>query len=181
VISRLPLTLRALVLVPLLAVGIDQLRVSFVCGPDVRSCLETAGNGRFGLAAMLILAVYAAAIATLVGKVAKQRPAPWLLWAVATAGVYALCGGQALLADIFGGGAMLGGGWFTLGGFGMAAGALIALALHVLPAARELIHDLAPKLRETVEFTLAEAQPPATPQLTPLTRSTRDRAPPALA
>jgi len=173
--------LRALVLVPLLAVGIDQLRVSFVCGPDVRSCLETAGNGRFGLAAMLILAFYAAAIAALVGRVARHRPAPWLLWAVATAGVYAVCGGQALLADLFGGGAMLGGGWFTLGGFGVAAGALIAVALHVLPAARELLRELAPRLREIISFTVALAQTPATPQLAPLSRSTRDRAPPALA
>ena len=56
-ITRLPLMLRALVLVPLLAAGIDQARVSFVCGPDVRSCLETAGEGRFGLAAMLVLAL----------------------------------------------------------------------------------------------------------------------------
>jgi len=104
-----------------------------------------------------------------------------MLWAVATAGVYAVCGGQALLADLFGGGAMLGGGWFTLGAFGVAAGALIALALHVLPAARELMHDLAPRLREIISFTVALAQTPATPQLAPLSRSTRDRAPPALA
>ena len=47
-ITRLPLMLRALVLVPLLAVGLDQARVSFVCGPDVRSCLDAAGSGRFG-------------------------------------------------------------------------------------------------------------------------------------
>ena len=40
-IARMPLTLRALVLVPLLAAGIDQARVSFVCGPDAQSCLET--------------------------------------------------------------------------------------------------------------------------------------------
>src|SRR3954452_7341932 len=114
--SRLPLTLRALVLVPLLAVGIDQMRVSFVCGPDVRSCLETAGNGRFGLAPMLILVVYTAAIAALVARVARRRRAPALLWIVATAGVYAVCGGQAILAELFGGGAMLGGGWLPLRG-----------------------------------------------------------------
>src|SRR3954451_19633682 len=112
--ARLPLTLRALVLVPLLAVGIDQFRVSFVCGPDVRSCLETAGNGRFGLAAMLILAVATSAIAALVARVAQRRRAPALLWIVATAGVWAVCGGQAILAELFGGGAMLGGGWLQL-------------------------------------------------------------------
>src|SRR5215211_5369985 len=128
--------LRALVLVPLLAVGVDQLRVSFVCGPDVRSCLETAGNGRFGVAAVLILAVYASAIAALVARVAQRRRAPALLWLVATAGVYAVCGGQALLADIFGGGALLGGGWLQLAAFGAVAGAVLTLALTAVPAAR---------------------------------------------
>src|SRR3954453_590441 len=151
--SRLPLMLRALVLVPLLAVGIDQMRVSFVCGPDVRSCLETAGNGRFGLAAMLILAVYTSAIAALVARVAHRRRAPALLWVVATAGVYAVCGGQAILAELFGGGALLGGGWLQLAAFGAAAGALVALALHAVPAARELIHELAPRLQSIIEFT----------------------------
>jgi hypothetical protein len=180
-ITRLPLTLRALVLIPLLAVGIDQMRVSFVCGPDVRSCIETAGNGRFGLAAMLILAVYASAIAALVGRIAQRRRAPALLWLVATAGVWAVCGGQAFLAEIFGGGALLGGGWLQLAAFGAAAGAVLALALHALPAARELIHELAPRLHDLVEFTVVGLTPPATPQLLRFTRFTRDRAPPALA
>jgi hypothetical protein len=179
--SRLPLMLRALVLIPLLAVGIDQLRVSFVCGPDVRSCLETAGNGRFGLAAVLILAVYASAIAALVARVAQRRTAPALLWLVATAGVYAVCGGQALLADIFGGGALLGGGWLQLAAFGAAAGAVLTLALHAVPAAREYIRRLAPRLERVREFTVVGPTAPATPQLLRFTRPTRDRAPPALA
>jgi hypothetical protein len=180
-ISRLPLTLRALVLVPLLAAGIDQMRVSFVCGPDVRSCLETAGNGRFGVAAMLILAFYTSAIAALVGRIAQRRRAPVLLWIVATAGVYAVCGGQAILAELFGGGALLGGGWLQLAALGAAAGALLAVALHVFPAARELIHELAPRLRGRVEFSAAGSTPPATPQLLRFPRPTRDRAPPAVA
>jgi hypothetical protein len=180
-IARLPLTLRALVLVPLLAVGVDQLRVSVVCGPDVRSCLETAGNGRFGVAAVLILAVYASAIAALVARVARRRRAPWLLWLVATAGVYAVCGGQALLADIFGGGALLGGGWLQLAAFGAAAGAVLTLALHAVPAARDYIHRLAPRLPRVLEFTVVGPTAPATPQLLRFTRPTRDRAPPALA
>ncbi|WP_028066092.1 hypothetical protein [Solirubrobacter soli] len=178
-LTRLPLTLRALVLIPLLAVGIDQMRVSFVCGPDVRSCLETAGNGRFGLAAVAILAIYTSAIAALVARVAQRRRAPAYLWAVATAGVYAVCGGQAILAELFGGGALLGGGWLQLAAFGVAAGAVIALALHAVPAARELIHKLAPKLQGILEFTVVGTQPPATPQLLRFTRPTRDRAPPA--
>ena len=180
-IARLPLTLRALVLVPLLAAGIDQLRVSFVCGPDVRSCLETAGHGRFGLAAMLILAVYISAIAALVGRVAQRRRAPALLWIVATAGVYAACGGQALLAKLFGSGARLGGGWPQLAALGAAAGALMTLALQAVPAARALIRRLAPRLPRVAAFLAAAFSPPATPQLLRFTRFARDRAPPALA
>jgi hypothetical protein len=180
-IARLPLTLRALVLVPLFAAGIDQFRVSFVCGPDVRSCLETAGNGRFGLAAMLILAVYTSAIAALVARVAQRRRAPALLWIVATAGVWAVCGGQAMLAEIFGGGAMLGGGWLQLAALGAAAGAVLTLALQAVPAARALIHRLAPRLPRVAEFVVGGFAPPATPQLLRFTRFARDRAPPALA
>ena len=180
-ITRLPLTLRALVLVPLLAAGIDQLRVSFVCGPDVRSCLETAGEGRFGLAAMLILAVYTSAIAALVGRIAQRRRAPALLWLVATAGVYAVCGGQALLAELFGGGALLGGGWLHLAVFGAAAGMLLMLALRAVPAARELIHRLAPRLPRVTELVALGFAPPSGPQLLRFTRFARDRAPPALA
>src|SRR4051794_13661574 len=176
--SRLPLTLRALVLVPLLAVGIDQARVSFVCGPDVRSCLETAGEGRFGLAAMLILAVYTAAIAALVGRVAQRRRAPALLWLVATAGVYAVCGGQARLAGLSGGGALPGGGGLPLAASGAAAGALLTPAPKAAPAARELLHRLAPRLPRAAAIVPAGFAPPATPQLLRFTRFARDRAPP---
>ena len=130
---------------------------------------------------MLILAVYTSAIAALVGRVAQRRRAPALLWIVATAGVYAVCGGQAMLAELFGGGALLGGGWLQLAALGAAAGALLALALHAVPAARELIHELAPRLHRVVEFTVVGSTPPATPQLLRFTRPTRDRAPPALA
>jgi hypothetical protein len=180
-ITRLPLTLRALVLVPLLAAGIDQMRVSFVCGPDVRSCLETAGDGRFGLAAMLLLAVYASAIAALVARVAQRRRAPAALWIVATAGVYAVCGGQAVLAELFGGGAVLGGGWLQLAALGAAAGAILTLALKAVPAARALIHRLAPRLPRVVELVRERFAPPTGPSLPRFTRFARDRAPPALA
>jgi hypothetical protein len=180
-IARLPLTLRALVLVPLLGAGIDQFRVSFVCGPDVRSCLETAGNGRFGVAAMLILAVYTSAVAAVVARVARRRRAPALLWIVATAGVWAVCGGQAMLAELFGGGAMLGGGWLQLAVLGAAAGAVLTLVLQAFPAARALIHRLAPRLPRVAEFVVGGFAPPATPHFLRFTRFARDRAPPALA
>ena len=43
---RFPLTLRALVLLPLLAVGADQTRAGVLCGPRGR---ELPGGGGLGL------------------------------------------------------------------------------------------------------------------------------------
>ena len=133
-VARLPLMLRALVLVPLLAVGLDQARASFVCGPDAQSCLEAAGQGWLGAAGTLLLVAYMVGIAALVARLARGRSAPPLLWVVATAGLWAACGGQALLASALGAGAAFGGGWVPLLAFGAAAGALLALALRVVPA-----------------------------------------------
>jgi hypothetical protein len=183
-LARLPLTLRALVLVPLLSAGIDQARVSFVCGPDVRTCLETAGGGRHGLAAMLILALYTSAIAAVVARVAQRRSASPLLWIVATAGLWAVCGGQAVLASVLGGGALLGGGWLQLLALGAAAGAVLTFALKALPAARELIRSLrpsAPRARAAAELIRHGFAPPAAPTLLRFARLARDRAPPAVA
>src|SRR3954471_21903779 len=139
--------LRALVLVPLLATGLDQARVSLVCGPDAQSCLGAAGSGRLGLAGTLLLVGYVLSVAALVGRVARGRRA---LWIVATAGLWASCGGQALLASALGTGALLGGGWMFLLAFGAAAGALLALALRTLP--RLVRWPKAPRLITRVEF-----------------------------
>jgi hypothetical protein len=173
-----------LVLLPLLSAGIDQARVSLVCGPDVRSCIETAGGGRFGLAAMLVLAVYTSAIAALVARVARRRSASPLLWVVATAGLWAVCGGQAMLASVLGGGAVLGGGWLQLLAFGAVAGAVLAFALKALPAARELIRSLrpsAPRPPTIIELVRHGFAPSAAPTLLRFARLPRDRAPPAVA
>src|SRR3954465_14884855 len=100
--------LRALVLVPLLAAGLDQARVSLVCGPDAQSCLDAAGHGRLGAAGLALLVGYTLAVAALVGKLARGRGSLWIL---ATAALWAACGGQAVLASALGAGALLGGGW----------------------------------------------------------------------
>src|SRR4051794_30011932 len=176
VFSRLPLMVRALVLVPLLAVGLDQARVSFACGPDAQSCLDAAGHGRFGLAGALLLLVYVIGVAGAVGKLARGRSSLWLL---ATAGLWAACGGQALLASALGTGALLGGGWMFLLAFGAAAGALLALALRTLPPLVRL--PRAPGLTPLVEFVSVGQRPAATPPLLRLPGLTRDRAPPAMA
>ena len=175
-IARIPLMVRALVLVPLLAAGLDQARVSLVCEPGAaQSCLQAAGSGRFGLAGTLLLVGYVLCVAGLVGRLARGRSG---LWMVAVAGLWAACGGQALLADVLGGSALLGGGWLPLLAFAAATGALLALALR---SARKLLKVSAPRLVSTLEFTLRSATPAATPPRLRLTGLTRGRAPPALA
>src|SRR3954451_7214048 len=135
--ARLSPTLRALVLVPLLAVAVDQARATLVCGPRASSCLEAAGQGWMGGAGRLLLVLYAVGLALGIAPLARgwaPRPGrgPGLLraWLVGTAGVAAVCGGQALLAGALGDGAALGGGWLELLAFCGVAGAVLALALR---------------------------------------------------
>ncbi len=115
-------------------------------------------------------------VAGVVGKLARGRSSLWIL---ATAGIWAACGGQALLASALGTGALIGGGWMFLLAFGAAAGALLALALRTLP---QLISwPKAPRLITRVEFVSHEPRPAAFPPLLRLTGLTRDRAPPTTA
>src|SRR5919109_3909093 len=100
--NRLPLTLRALVLVPLLAVGVDLARATVACGPRAESCLEAAGQGWLGPAGSVLLVLYAALLASAVAALARggssgaRAPGFLRLWLVGTAGVAAVCGRQAL-------------------------------------------------------------------------------------
>jgi hypothetical protein len=152
--NRLPLTLRALVLVPLLAVGVDLARATVACGPRAESCLEAAGQGWMGPAGSVLLVLYAALLAFAVAALARggssaggRAPGFLRLWLVGTAGVAAVCGGQALLAGALADGGALGGGWLQLLAFCVAAGALLALALRIAPAAVELVRSFdAPRL-----------------------------------
>ena len=183
-LARIPLTLRALVLVPLLAAGIDQARVSLVCDPGTPSCLETAGQGRFGAAALLAVVSYTAAVGLLVARLARGRTNSPTLWIVATAGLWAACGGQAMLVSELGGGAVLGGGWAETLAFGALAGGLLAFALKALPAARALLRSLrpeAPRLIALTERVRRGLVPAADPAFARFARFTRDRAPPAVA
>lgn len=148
---RLPLTLRALMLVPLLALAVDHARATVACGPRAESCLEAAGQGWLGSAGPVLLVLYAAALAVAVarlargaGTVATGRPPGFLrLWLIGSAGVAAACCGQALLAGALDGGA-LGGGWPELLAFCTLAGAVLALALRVAPAAAAFARSLRP-------------------------------------
>jgi hypothetical protein len=147
---RIPLTLRALLLVPLLAVAVDQARATMLCGTRAETCLEAAGQGWLGAAGIALLVVYGLAGALCVARLATgtsaRGPAPFLrLWAVGATGVAAVCGGQALLAGALGTGAALGGGWAGLLVLCILAGGLIALALRAAPAAAALLRSLRPR------------------------------------
>ena len=163
---------RALVLVPLLAVGLDQARVSFVCGPDAQSCLDAASSGTLGTAGTLLMIVYMLGIAAVVGRMAKGRSSLWLL---ATAGLWAACGGQAVLASALGTGALIGGGWLPLLAFGAAGGALLALALRTVRRALRL--PTAPRLVVVIEEIVHQGARLAPPPLVRTSRLSRDRAP----
>ena len=160
---RIPLTLRALVLVPLLAVLVDAMRATLACGPRAETCLEAAGRGWIGAAV-------------------HDRPLPLLrLWLTGSLGVAAAVGGQALLAGATGDPAALGGGWLELAAFCIAAGGVIALTLRIAPAAVALVQGLHPG---APRLTLPSAPEPTLPLLTvhtaaaPRTPATAERAPP---
>src|SRR5215203_2816787 len=142
---RIPLTLRALTLVPLLALGVDHARAALACGPGAESCLEASGHGWLGVGGVALLLVYAAVLAVgLARLIAGRAPGFLRLWAIGTAGVAAVCVGQALLAAALGDGAALGGGWFELAPFCAVAGAALAGTLRVAPAAAALARSLRP-------------------------------------
>src|SRR3954469_13459278 len=96
--TRLPLTLRALVLVPLLAVGADLARATLACGPRAESCLEAAGRGWLGPAGAVLVLLDASALALGGARLAQgvgrseavdgtAPPSLLRLWLVATLGV----------------------------------------------------------------------------------------------
>ena len=144
----MPLTLRALLFVPLLAAGVDQARAVMICGGDAQTCLEAAGRGWIGLWGVALIALYAVVLGLLVARAAAPaaRPSFARLWAVGTAGVAAACGGQALVAHAFGG-APLGGGWLGLLALCALAGAVLAAALRVAPAVTRALRPAAPRPR----------------------------------
>jgi hypothetical protein len=149
-VHRVPLTVRALFFVPLLAAGVDQARAVMVCGSDAQSCLEAAGRGWIGLWGVALIALYPLALGLLVARAAAPaaRPSFARLWAVGTAGIAAACGGQALVADAVGGGP-LGGGWLGLLGLCVLAGAALAAALRAAPRIATALRPRAPRAAAT--------------------------------
>jgi hypothetical protein len=185
---RIPPTVRALVLVPLLAVLVDAARATLACGPRAESCLEAAGRGWLGAAGIALLAGYSVALALGVARIARgaavhDRPPPLArLWLTGSLGVAAAVAGQVLLAGVTGDPAALGGGWLELAGFCAAAGGVIAFALRIAPAAAALVRDLRPSApRPSFGLAVEPALPlPAfRAAAAPRTPATAERAPPA--
>ncbi len=179
---RVPLTLRALLLLPLLALGVDHARAALACGPGAESCLEASGHGWLGVTGVGLLLVFAAILAVGVARfVAGRAPGFLRLWGIGTAGVAAVCAGQALLAAALGDGAALGGGWLELAAFCFAAGGVLALTLRIAPAAAALVRDLRPSAPRLAVATAPDLAPPLQTvhvAAAPRTPATAERAPP---
>jgi hypothetical protein len=188
VLRHVPLTLRALLLVPVVAVAADLARVTFACAPGAESCLQAAAQGWLGPAGTLVLAFYAVALAFGVARLARAtatRPdrgasLPYL-WLVGTAGVAAVCLGHALLAGALGDPGALGGGWLELLALCCAAGGVLALALRVAPAAAALVRSLQPRAPRPRLGAVVAIAAPALPVRrigAPLSPAAAGRAPP---
>jgi hypothetical protein len=184
VLCRVPLTMRALLLVPLLAVAADLTRVTFACSPGAESCLQAAAQGWLGAVGSVVLVAYAVALGFGVARLARPlggRGSLPYLWLVGAAGVAAVCIGQALLAGAIGDPALLGGGWLELLALCGAAGGVLALALRVAPAAARLVRSLQPRApRPRLEPVVALAAPalPVRRIGAPLSPAAAGRAPP---
>jgi hypothetical protein len=166
---RIPLTLRALVLVPLLAVLVDQARTA-VCSPGAQTCLEAAGGGP----STALMIVYALTLSLLVGRLARGGSLA-RLWLLGAAGTAAVIGGQALLAGDPG---ALGGGWAEMLALSALAGGVIAFALRAVPALVRRFRPSAPRPPAGAVFTLAFPSLPAGFAGAPRTPATAGRAPP---
>src|SRR4051794_24687260 len=86
---RRSLTLRLLLLLPLLATGVDLLRATLACGPRAQTCLEAAGRGWLGAVAVGLVVLYAVGGALVLARAARgltarrERPPGFLrLWAL---------------------------------------------------------------------------------------------------
>ena len=162
--TRLPLLLRALALVPLLAAAGDLARATLACGPaGGSSCLEAASGGSLGVAAIALLVVLGVAVALGLARLAARGVSFPRLWLLGTGAVAAVCGGQALLAAATADPALLGGGWSELAVFCVAAGALLAATLRLAPAAAALVREWQPSAPRIVLIPVMASRRPLSP------------------
>ena len=156
---RVPLTFRALVLLPLLAVLTDQTRAAVHVRP-ARG--ELPRGGRPGL----VRRGRAARVRALRRRAGARRrpaaPAPPPASAACgrsrTGAVWASCAAQAGVASLLGAGTAIGGGWLGLLALGVLAGAVLALALRVAPKLIQALRPSAPRLHLLRRGRLATAR-----------------------
>jgi hypothetical protein len=189
-VRRLPVTLRALALVPLGTVAVQQARAEMACGDQARSCLQAAGQGWMHAAGIAVLVAFALLVAGGVARVARgdagAEPAPpglARLWALAAVGVLTACTGQELLAAaVTPGYVPLDGGVLAALPLCLAAGGVIALGLRVRRHAALAVRALAPRAPRPLPGRAADAAlAPAAAPLTvpaPLAGAAAGRAPP---
>jgi hypothetical protein len=152
-------SLRMLVLMPLLAVGIDVTRATTACGAQAQTCLEAAGRGWLGPVAVLLVIAYALGIGVAAlralqpgGALPTGRGPSFLrLWGIATAGLALIASGQLAFARIVGDGAPLGGSPAGVLALCVCAGAVLALLVRLGAEAAEAVAGLAraPRASET--------------------------------
>lgn len=175
--ARVPLTLRMLVLVPLLAASVDLTRASVACGPRAQTCLEAAGRGWLGPFAVLLVVLVAAGTGWLLARARPTgRTSFARTWALGTAGVAAAVAAQELIARTVGDAPLAG---TPLGVLALcvAAGAFVALALRAVDEATRRTPKAPRVLVRTTDgathlVPLSEAVPTRAP------RRPRGRAPP---
>src|SRR5215218_9957143 len=177
---HLSLTLRALVLLPLLAIGADQTRAAVLCAPRAESCLQAAGSG-WSTVGVLALVLYGIGMALLVARVAGAAPGFARLWALGTGAVWLSCGAQATLAASVGAGSALGGGWLGLLALGVLAGGVLALALRVAPRIARSLRPSAPRLHSFAAVASRPLERSWMGTSAARLRLTRGRAPPVVA
>lgn len=162
--TRLPLLLRALMLVPLLAAGGDFARASLACGPGGgASCFEAASEGSLGVGGVALLVVLGVLVAAGVARLAARGAGFLRLWLVGAVAIAAICGGQALLAGAVADPALLGGGWSELALFCVAAGGLVAATLRLAPEAAALVREWQPSAPRIALIPVMADGRPATP------------------
>ena len=147
-VNRIPVSLRTLLLLPLLAAGVDLTRAAAACGSQAQTCLEAAGRGWLGPAAAILIVLYALATAHFVARRAQSRDRRGFaeLWLLGTTGVAIACTGQAVLARAFAPEATLGGSPLGVLALCAIAGALLAMLLRATDELAEH-RPRAPRLR----------------------------------
>lgn len=138
VVHRVHVSLRTLILLPLLAALVDLTRATAACGAQAQTCLEAAGRGWLGPVAAVLVVLYALVTARFVARRAESRwPRSFAeRWLLGTTGVALACTGSAVLARALSPGA-------ALGGTPLGVLALCAVAGALLAALSQVTDDVA--------------------------------------